>query len=92
MTLESTIFINDKIQSTIMKSLFRLFAGIILHPVRVIVMMSYRKRENQELLMNARDRTWHDNHERMHHMSFLTNTAYTKSSLYDNLYFGAPEL
>ena len=74
-----------------MKTL-RIFAGIILHPVRVIAMKFYRKRENEELLMNARQRTWEKNHERMHNMSLLTNTAYTESFLYKNLYYGAQEL
>ncbi len=74
-----------------MKTL-RIFAGIILHPVRVIAMKFYRKRENEELLINARQRTWEKNHERMHNMSLLTNTAYTESFLYKNLYYGAPEL
>ena len=75
-----------------MKSLFRFVAGIILHPFRVFAMKFYRKRENMELLMNARQRMWEKNHERMHAMSFLTNTAYTESPLYQNLYNGAPEM
>lgn len=75
-----------------MKSSIRLFAGIVLHPLRVVAMKFYRKRENLDLLMNARERTWKKNHERMHDMSLLTNTAYTKSPLYGNLYYGAPEL
>lgn len=75
-----------------MKSSFKLFAGIVLHPVRVIAMKFYRKRENMELLMNARQRAWEKNHERMHSMSLLTNTAYTESFLYRNLYYGSPEL
>lgn len=75
-----------------MKSLFRFVAGIILHPFRVCAMQFYRKRENMALLMNARQRAWEKNHERMHEMSLLTNTAYTESPLYMNLYHGAPEL
>ncbi len=75
-----------------MKRTLKLFAGIILHPVRVIVMKFYRKRENLELLTNARERTWQKNHRRMHDMSLLTNEAYTGSFLYQNLYYGAPEL
>ena len=75
-----------------MKSLFRFVAGIILHPFRVFAMKFYRKRENMELLLNARQRAWEKNHERMHAMSLLTNTAYTESLLYGNLYNGAHEL
>lgn len=75
-----------------MKSSIRLFAGIVLHPLRVIAMKFYRKRENLDLMMNARERTWKKNHARMHDMSLLTNTAYTESFLYQNLYYNAPEL
>lgn len=75
-----------------MKSLFRFVAGIVLHPFRVFAMKFYRKRENMELLMNARQRMWEKNWERMHEMSHLTNTGYTTSPLYKNLYYGAPEL
>lgn len=74
-----------------MKS-FRMIAGIILHPMRVVNEKFYRERENMELLENARERQWKKNHERMHEMSRLTNTAYTQSPLYGNLYYGAPEL
>lgn len=75
-----------------MKKQLRIFAGILLHPVRLIAMKSYRKRENMELLLNARQRQWEKNHERMHNMSLLTNMAYTESPLYNNLYHGAPDL
>ena len=51
----------------------------------------YRKDDNEELRVAARERQWLKNHERMHDMSELTNTAYTSSELYKNLYKGAPE-
>lgn len=51
----------------------------------------YRKDENEVLRVQARERQWLKNHERMHDMSELTNTAYTSSELYNNLYKGAPE-
>ena len=51
----------------------------------------YRKNENEELRILARERQWVKNHERMHAMSVLTNTAYTTSDLYADLYAGAPE-
>lgn len=75
-----------------MKKEMRMFAGILLHPAKKIFRLTYRKSENDILLSRARRRQWEKNHERMHEMSLLTNTAYTKSPLCDNLYFGAPEV
>ena len=74
-----------------MKKEFRLLLGIFLHPVKKIMRCTYRKSENDLLLSAARHRQWQKNHERMHKFSFITNTAYTESPLYENMYAGAPE-
>lgn len=74
-----------------MKKELRMLAGILLHPVRKILRCTYRKSENDLLLSAARHRQWQKNHERMHAFSHMTNTAYTESPLYNNLYAGAPE-
>lgn len=74
-----------------MRKEVRMFAGIILHPVRAIFARIRRNRMSYELRNSARARTWEKNHERMHHFSSLTNTGFTESPLYGNLYAGAPE-
>lgn len=74
-----------------MKKEFRLLAGIILHPVKKVLFFRRRRNENEILVDAARGRQFQKNHERMHRMSELTNTAYTSSPLYLNLYAGAPE-
>lgn len=74
-----------------MKKELRLIAGILLHPVKKVLRLTYRTSENEILISAARRRQWEKNHERMHGMSHLTNTAYTESPLYKNLYAGAPE-
>lgn len=75
-----------------MKKEMRMFAGILLHPVKKIFRLTYRKSENDILLSRARRRQWEKNHERMHEMARLTNKSWTSSPLCDNLYFGAPEV
>ena len=85
------LFYSPTKQSTTMKKEFRMFAGILLHPVKMIAQKFYRKSDNCKLLQAARRRQFEKNHERMHAMSQLTNTAYTQSPLYLNLYAGAPE-
>ena len=72
-----------------MKKHFRMIYGIIAHPFKMIIRSFYRAEENHTLMCDARERTWKKNHERMHDMSLLTNTAYTSSELYGNLYRGA---
>ena len=74
-----------------MKKEMRMFAGIILHPVRVLQARIRRPYLQAKLMGDSRERTWHKNHERMHNMSVVTNTAYTSSPLYLNLYSGAVE-
>lgn len=74
-----------------MKKELRMLAGILLHPVKMIFRCFYRKQENEILMIHARRRQWEKNWERMHGMSEMTNTAYTSSPLYSNLYSGAPE-
>ncbi len=74
-----------------MRKSMRLFCGIVLHPVRVVAMKFYRRGENLELMYSARDLQKKKNHRRMHEMSDVTNTAYTESSLYNDLLRGAPE-
>ena len=74
-----------------MKKELRMLAGIILHPVRVIVSRLYWSAKATQLKTDARERQWSKNHERMHHFAVLCGQAYTKSDLYGNLYHGAPE-
>jgi len=74
-----------------MKKELRMLAGIILHPVRVIVSRLYWSAKATQLKTDARERQWSKNHERMHHFAALCDQAYTKSDLYGNLYHGAPE-
>ncbi len=74
-----------------MKKELRMLAGIILHPVRVIVSRLYWSAKATQLKMDARERQWSKNHERMHHFAILCGQAYTKSDLYRDLYHGAPE-
>lgn len=59
--------------------------------IKRLIKSRLRRDENRFLTRCARERQWAKNHERMHAMSFVTNTAYTSSELYDNLYKGAPE-
>lgn len=69
----------------IMKKHFRMIAGIILHPVRMIV-ARYRRNTYENIIRRHVIENWHwKNHERMHRMSDITRTAFTKSELYHNL-------
>lgn len=77
--------LNDKI----MKKNFRMFVGIILHPVRVIIANLRRAKYEEQIRDNVKDNWWKKNHSRMHDMSWLTDTAYTESDLYRNLYANA---
>ena len=72
-----------------MRKEFRMFAGIILHPVRILAARFRRAKLEEEICGNIRENWWQKNHRRMHEMSEITNTAYTKSELYGNLYAGA---
>lgn len=68
-----------------MKKHLRMIAGIILHPVRVLVANinrdTYQKIINRSIAFRQH---WKD-HERMHNMSDVTGTAYTKSEIYARL-------
>lgn len=66
-----------------------MFAGIILHPVRILAARFRRAKLEEEIRDNIRANWWQKNHRRMHEMSEITNTAYTRSELYGNLYAGA---
>jgi hypothetical protein len=62
-----------------------MIAGIILHPVRILVAHYYRNTYQNVIRRNIAER-WHwKNYDRMHHMSEVTGTAYTKSDLYGKL-------
>lgn len=64
----------------------RIFAGIILHPAKVVWMKCYRKQEN-ELLARGADRRYNFKAwARMHDMSEVTNTAYTSSDIYKQIF------
>lgn len=64
----------------------RMLAGIILHPLRVILGSIYRKERESVIRECVRDNWWMKNHRRMHEMSTITGTAYTDSALLGNLY------
>lgn len=64
------------------KKIFRMLAGIILHPFK---MLRSRNRDNALLLRKATMSTNYKKWERMHAMSSLTNTAFTSSDLYAQL-------
>lgn len=68
---------------------FRMLAGIVLHPVRMIIARLRRAKLENEIRDNIRANWWQKNHRRMHEMSEITRTAYTRSDLYGNLYAGA---
>lgn len=60
----------------------RMIAGIILHPVRMIVARYYRN-TYQNIIRRGIDERWHwKDYDRMHYMSKVTGTAYTKSEIY----------
>ena len=69
-----------------MKKHFRILAGIILHPVRVLIARARRTRDERKIrnkvMLNWQHKAW----ERMHNMSDVTNTAYTKSEIYPKLH------
>lgn len=66
-----------------------MFVGIILHPVRVIIANLRRAKYEEQIRDNVKENWWRKNHSRMHDMSWLTNSAYTESDLYRNLYANA---
>ncbi|MBQ9560567.1 MAG: hypothetical protein IJV08_11420 [Bacteroidaceae bacterium] len=72
-----------------MKKELRLLAGIILHPFKCIYHKFYRTTDEMVIRDRVRQSWWLKNHERMHEMSFLTNTAYTGSDLNADLHHGA---
>ena len=74
-----------------MEKHLRMIWGIVRYPIKRMLEIRYRQEENQELISECRARTWKKNHERMHWMSIVTDTAYTGSELYNNLYRGAPD-
>lgn len=77
---------------TNMKKHFRMIAGIILHPVKVIFHLFYRKEDEYDIRSNILDNWWNKNHERMHHFGpfeFPSASCFNHSELYGNLYHGA---
>lgn len=68
-----------------MKKHFRMIAGIILHPVRILV-ANYRRSTYQNIIRRHIIENWHwKNYDRMHYMSEVARTAYTKSDLLNHL-------
>ena len=64
---------------------FRMIWGIVFAPIKYFVRRN-RHESTQNLLMSrARVRKWQNDWERMHHFSYMTNTAYTDSPLYNHL-------
>lgn len=72
-----------------MRKNFRMLLGIILHPYRIIRANLRRGKYESIIRKSVRENWWKKNHERMHDMSEVTNTGYTESELYKNLYRGA---
>jgi len=62
-----------------------MIAGIILHPVRMIVARYYRNTYQNIIRRSIAERQYWKDYDRMHHMSEVTGTAYTKSDLYARL-------
>lgn len=63
----------------------RMIAGIILHPFRIIA-ANYRRDTYQRIIRRHITENWHwKNYHRMHEMSDITRTAYTKSELLGKL-------
>ena len=62
-----------------------MIAGIILHPVRMIVARYYRNTYQNIIRRGIAERQYWKDRDRMHHMSDVTNTAYTKSEIYARL-------
>lgn len=63
----------------------RMIAGIILHPVRMIVARYYRNTYQNIIRRNIAERQHWKDYDRMHYMSDVTNTAYTRSEIYARL-------
>ena len=59
-----------------------MIAGILLHPVRIMVANSRRNKLQRILSNKVRYNTKCKMWERMHDMSDVTGTAYTSSELY----------
>lgn len=75
-----------------MKKHLRMIAGIILHPVKVIFHLFYRKKDEYDIRSNILDNWWNKNHERMHRFDgydFPDTSSFTHSPLYRNLSHGA---
>ncbi len=62
-----------------------MIAGIILHPVRMIIARYYRKTYESIIRRHIAENWYWKDHDRMHNMSDVTNTAYTKSDIYARL-------
>ena len=72
-----------------MRKNFRLILGIVLHWPRLLRAALRRRKYENIIRERVRDNWWHINHETMHWMSKLTNTGYTESDLYKDLYRGS---
>lgn len=64
------------------KKNFRMIAGIILHPVRILVARYYRNTYQEIIQRNIAERDYWKEYYRMHDMSEVTRTAYTTSEIY----------
>lgn len=60
----------------------RIIAGIILHPVRILA-ANYRRKTYENIIRRHVAENWHwKDYDRMHWMSQVTGTAFTKSDIY----------
>lgn len=63
----------------------RMIWGIVCAPIKAIIRRNRHESTQNLLEAEAFDRKWQQDWERMHHFSYMTNTAYTDSPLYNHL-------
>ena len=64
---------------------FRIIAGIVLHPVRMIAARYRRSTYENIIRRHVNENEYWKCYHRMHEMSDVTGTAYTKSDIYPRL-------
>lgn len=70
----------------------RMIAGIILHPVRLLMAWTNRKAFEYTIRVKIRENWWEKNHERLHHYvgkDFPGCCTFTHSELINDMYRGA---
>lgn len=64
---------------------FRMIWGIMIHPVKLIIMRMRHAETQSTLMYDAKRRKYNSDHERMHYFANFCNVAYTSSPLYNHL-------